>query len=66
MSTRDLTVLGYGAIAGVAVLLELLAWSELARVPSLGQVLGRVMRTRAGRVGVIAGWAWFELHLFAR
>ncbi|MGE5225884.1 MAG: DUF6186 family protein [Planctomycetaceae bacterium] len=33
---------------------------------TFGLVLERVMRTRAGRIGVLAGWAWFGLHLFAR
>jgi len=32
----------------------------------LGTVLGRVMRTRSGRVGVIAGWVWLGLHFLAR
>jgi hypothetical protein len=29
-------------------------------------VLRRAMRTRSGRVGVIAGWAWIGIHFFAR
>jgi hypothetical protein len=66
MSSRDLTVLGYATLAAVALGLELLAWRGSARVPSFGRLLGRVMRTRAGRVGVITAWAWFGLHLFAR
>jgi hypothetical protein len=37
-----------------------------SRIPSLGELLTSVMRTRSGRVGVIAGWAWIGLHLFAR
>jgi hypothetical protein len=66
MSVRELTVLGYTAIAAVAGGLEVVAWRGSVRVPSFGRLLGRVMRTRAGRVGVITAWAWFGLHLFAR
>jgi hypothetical protein len=29
-------------------------------------VFSRVMRTRSGRVGVMAGWVWLGLHFFAR
>jgi Family of unknown function (DUF6186) len=66
MTTRDATLLGYALIAAVGVTLELLAWWGATCIAPLGRTLGRVMRTRAGRVGVIAGWAWFGLHLFAR
>jgi Family of unknown function (DUF6186) len=66
MSARELTLFGYGAVAGTGVILQLLAWRGASWIAPLGRALGRVMRTRAGRVGVIAGWAWFGLHLFAR
>ncbi len=37
-----------------------------AGIPSLQEVLTRVMRTRTGRVGVLVAWAWVGLHFFAR
>lgn len=66
MSSHDLTVAVYALIGAVGVLLELVAWSGRTRVQPLGAVLARAMRTRPGRVGVLAGWAWFGLHFFSR
>jgi hypothetical protein len=43
-----------------------LSLREGSRIPSLGVVFSRVMRTRSGRVGMMAGWAWVGLHFFAR
>ncbi|MGE5227132.1 MAG: DUF6186 family protein [Planctomycetaceae bacterium] len=66
MTSRDLTLLGYLAIASTVLVLEVVAIRGSRAIATFGQVLGRVMRTRAGRIGVLAGWAWFGLHLFAR
>jgi len=66
MSSHDITVAGYliGASAGVG--LQMLSRRRGSRIPSLGAVLKRAMRTRSGRVGIVAGWAWLGLHFFAR
>jgi hypothetical protein len=37
-----------------------------SRVPPIGEVLSRAMRTRTGRVGMLVAWAWLGLHFFAR
>jgi hypothetical protein len=66
MSTHNLTVAGYVAIVAVAGVLQALSRRPGSRIPSIGSLFGRAMRTRPGRVGVIAGWAWLGLHLFAR
>jgi len=66
VSSRDLTIAGYLLIAAAAAGLQLLSKRQGSRVPPLGAVLGRVMRTRSGRVGVLAAWAWFGIHFFAR
>jgi hypothetical protein len=66
MSSHDLTLAVYLLIGGAGVALELVAWSGRTRIPPLGDVLRRVMRTRPGRVGVVAGWAWLGLHFFVR
>ena len=49
-----------------AGLLEVATRWTRAPVPSLGDVLARIMGTRTGRIGVLAAWAWIGLHLFAR
>jgi hypothetical protein len=66
MSSRDLTIAGYLLIVAAAVGLQLLSAREGSRIPSLGTILGRVMRTRSGRVGSWPAWAWLGIHFFAR
>jgi hypothetical protein len=66
MSAHDFTVIVYGGIAAVAFLLELLGRREGSRIPSVSMLFRNIMRTRPGRVGVVAGWAWLGLHFFAR
>jgi hypothetical protein len=66
MSSHDVTAAVYCVIAGTIVVMQLLAWRGRLRVPTFGALMSRIMRTRSGRVGVIAGWAWLGLHFFAR
>jgi hypothetical protein len=66
MKSHDFAVLVYAAIVATAFLLELLSRREAARIPSLGALFRNVMRTRPGRVGLVAGWAWLGLHFLAR
>ncbi len=66
MSSHDITVAGYATVLVIGLVLEFVASRPGSRIPSLGTVLRRVMRTRSGRVGVIAGWAWLGLHFFGR
>jgi hypothetical protein len=66
MTSRDFTMLVYAAIVAVAFVLELLSRRKRSRIPSLSRVFRTVMRTRPGRVGLVAGWAWLGLHFFAR
>jgi uncharacterized protein DUF6186 len=66
MSTHAVTVTGYLVIALVGVALEWFARRGSGRVPRFSEVVSRATRTRAGRVGVMAGWAWLGLHFFAR
>ena len=66
MSSHDVTVAGYLLIVTSGVALQLLSHRPGSRIPCIRNLLGLVMRTRSGRVGVVAGWAWFGLHLFVR
>ena len=66
MSSHDFTLAVYVAIVMVGVALQVASARPGSRIPSAGELAGRVMRTRSGRVGVIAGWAWLGLHFFAR
>ena len=66
MSGHGITVAGYLALVAAGVVLEVVATRTKAPVPSLGDVLTRIMRTRTGRVGVLVAWAWLGLHFFSQ
>lgn len=66
MSSRALTELGFLLLSLAGVGLEFLGRRRGSRVPTLGALVTRAMRSRSGRVGVIAGWVWIGLHFFAR
>jgi hypothetical protein len=66
MNSHDIAVLGYLLVALTLLVLQGLSLRRGSRIPSLGTAFSRVMRTRSGRVGVMAGWAWLGLHFFAR
>jgi len=64
MNSHEVSVTIYGALALGGVVVELVALSKPDRVASLGRALGRAMRTRTGRVGIVTGWVWLGLHFF--
>ena len=66
MNSHDIAVLGYLLVALTMLVLQGLSLRRGSRIPSLGTAFSRVMRTRSGRVGIMAGWAWLGLHFFAR
>jgi Family of unknown function (DUF6186) len=66
MNSHDVTVAGYVLVLLAGVLAQLLATRTRVPIPSLGEVLTRIMRTRTGRVGVLIAWAWLGLHFFAQ
>jgi Family of unknown function (DUF6186) len=65
VTSHNVTVAGYALILLAGVGLEVASRRGGSAIPSLRQVLGRVLRSRAGRVAVIAAWAWVGLHFFA-
>ena len=66
MVTRVITIAGFAAVIGALVVLEFLARREGSRIPTLGEWLGYVMRPRAGRLLILAGWLWLGWHYFSR
>jgi hypothetical protein len=66
MSSHGFTATVYLLIVLIGVGVQIRSLSERSRLPSLATVFSRVMRTRSGRVGIFAGWAWIGLHFFAR
>jgi len=65
MSAHAVTMAGYLVLAATGLGLEVASRRPDSRVPSIRVVLGRIMSTRAGRLAVMAGWAWLGLHFFA-
>jgi Family of unknown function (DUF6186) len=66
MSSRAITLVGYVVVLLAMVALEALSSFRRSGIPSFGQVVAQIMRTRSGRVGLLAAWAWVGLHFFAR
>ena len=66
MTSHEVTIAGYLVVLAGIVVLQVLATRTRARVPSLGDLLTRAMRSRTGRVGVLVAWAWIGLHYFAK
>jgi hypothetical protein len=66
MSTRAITIIGFVAVIAALVTLEILGRRKIRRIPTLSEWLGYVMRPRAGRALILAGWLWLGWHFFAR
>ena len=66
MSTRAITIIGFVAVILALIALEVLGRRRMGRIPTLSEWLGYVMRLRAGRALVLAGWLWLGWHYFAR
>lgn len=66
MNSREITIGGFLVLPALGALLEALAHRPGSRIPRIRVVIRRIMSTRPGRVGLIAGWAWLGLHFFAR
>ncbi len=66
MNSHDVAVAVYLAFVLLGMAFQAIALSGRSRIPPLGALFGRIMRTRSGRVGMTAGWVWLGLHFFAR
>jgi hypothetical protein len=66
MSSRDITIAGYLLALALAIGMNLRAHRPGSRLPTIGQVLARIMHTRTGRIAVVAWWAFIGFHLFSK
>ncbi|HTT50195.1 MAG TPA: DUF6186 family protein [Streptosporangiaceae bacterium] len=66
MITRTLTIIGFAALISAMLALEFVARRGSPRIPTAGQWLGYLMRSRAGRAVILLGWWWLGWHYFAR
>jgi Family of unknown function (DUF6186) len=66
MSSHYITVTGYLAFLVLGIGLNVLAHRPGSRIPTIGQLVGRLMHTRTGRIAVIVWWAWIGLHVLSK
>jgi hypothetical protein len=63
---RTLTIAGYLLLVLAAVGLEAAARRKRSRLPSIGDVFGKLSARRLGHVGVMVWWWWLGWHFFVR
>ena len=66
MSSRTVTIVGFALLALAGLALHLRARQPGSRVPRFTDLLGALLETRRGRVGVVLVWWWLGWHFFAR
>jgi hypothetical protein len=66
MVTRVITIIGFAALILALFVLEFLGRRKGSRIPTLGEWLGYVMRSKAGRALILLGWLWLGWHYFSR
>jgi hypothetical protein len=66
MSSHVITLAGYLAFLVAGIGLDALAHRAGSRIPAIGDLFGRIMHGRTGRIAVVAWWAWLGLHLFSK
>jgi Family of unknown function (DUF6186) len=66
MVTRVITIIGFAALILALFVLEFLGRRKGSRIPTLGEWLGYVMRSKTGRALILLGWLWLGWHYFSR
>ncbi|HTZ26683.1 MAG TPA: DUF6186 family protein [Streptosporangiaceae bacterium] len=66
MVTRIITIIGFAALILALFVLEFLGRRKGSRIPTLGEWLGYIMRSKAGRALILLGWLWLGWHYFSR
>ena len=67
MNAHDVTVLIWVLLISIGAAFELIARVDPGgRLPTLSALFGVAMRSRSGRVGILAAWLWVGLHFFSR
>lgn len=64
--SRSITIIGFAVLISAMAGLEFAARRGISRIPTLGQWLGYLMRSRTGRALVLLGWWWLGWHFFVR
>ncbi len=64
--TRGITIAGFVIVITSMFVLEFRARRPGSRIPTVGEWLGYLMRSRPGRALILLGWWWLGWHYFAR
>jgi hypothetical protein len=64
--SRIITIIGFASLILALFVLEFLGRRKDSRIPTVGEWLGYVMRSWAGRVVILLGWLWLGWHYFSR
>lgn len=64
MTSREWTIAVYVVLGLTLVALEVLARLRLARVPTVADLLGAVLRHRSAQLGLVLAWWWLGWHFF--
>lgn len=65
MSGTAISVLAFGALVLIAIVLEMSA-RRRGRPATAAETVAATMRTTPGRVAVLASWVWVGVHVLAR
>ncbi len=66
MTSREVTIAIWIAIAALVVGFEVLAWTTCRLIAPVAAVARLAVRPVVGRVVVSLGWMWLGWHVFAR
>jgi hypothetical protein len=63
---RALTIAGYLTVVVAALAIEVAARRPGSRLPTIGDVYGKLSARRLGHVAVMLWWWWLGWHFFVR
>jgi hypothetical protein len=66
MTTARVAEAGFLLLIALGFVLEMLARRPDATVPTVAEVVDRCLRTKTGRVLILATWWWLGWHFLAR
>ena len=66
MTTRQVTLVVWGALGAAVVALQVVAVRSAGTLPGLGALIDRVTSRRAGQIVAVLAWMWLGWHAFAR
>jgi hypothetical protein len=66
MMPRTAIIAGFAAILALLIATDVLARRAGSRVQPLSAALAAALRSRGGRVVVLAAWLWLGWHFLAR